>query len=178
MAILPIITLPDKRLREKSEAVGTVTPELLNLAADMLETMYAAPGIGLAAVQVGVMKRLIVFDVASKEGEHQPMGLFNPEIVWASEEKSIYKEGCLSIPGYEDEIERPARVRVSFMDVHGKQQEIEADGLLATCLQHEIDHINGKLFIDYLSKLKRDMVTKKFRKLAKLGPKPDKSHVL
>jgi peptide deformylase len=178
MPILPIITLPDKRLRAASAPVDKVTPELLSLAQDMLETMYDAPGIGLAAVQVGVMKRLIVLDVAKKEGESKPMIFFNPEIISASEEKSTYKEGCLSIPGIEEEVERPARVRISYMDHEGKTQELEAGGLLATCLQHEIDHTNGKLFIDYLSKLKRDMVMKKFRKLAKNATPPDKSHVL
>jgi peptide deformylase len=178
MAILPIITLPDKRLREKSAPIDKVTPGLLALASDMLETMYAAPGIGLAAVQVGMLKRLVVLDVAKKDGESKPMIFFNPEVTWAAEEKSVYQEGCLSIPGYEEEVERPARVRISYMDDKGKTQKIEASGLLATCLQHEIDHINGKLFIDYLSKLKRDMVTKKFRKAGKFAPAADKNHVL
>lgn len=168
MTILPLVTLPDKRLRQQSERVEKVTPQLLKLAEDMLETMYDAPGIGLAAVQIGVMKRLIVFDIGQKEGgEKDPQVFFNPEVTWASEERSVYNEGCLSIPGYEEEIERPASVRVSFMDRNGKAQEMEANGLLATVLQHEIDHINGKLFIDYLSKLKRDLVTKKFRKKAR-----------
>ncbi len=170
MAIIPIISLPDKRLREKSAPVEKVTPELLALAQDMLETMYAAPGIGLAAVQIGVMKRLVVLDVGRKQGgEKDPMIFFNPQVIDASEEKSVYTEGCLSIPGYEEDVERPTRVRVSYMDQLGKMQELEADGILATCLQHEIDHINGKLFIDHLSSLKRALITKKFAKKARRG---------
>jgi peptide deformylase len=167
MTILPIITLPDKRLRQVSAVINKITPDLLALAQDMLETMYAAPGIGLAAVQIGILKRLVVVDVEHKQGEKKPLIFFNPQIIWAGEEKSIYKEGCLSIPGFEEEVERPAQIRISYMDDKGKKQEMQADGLLATCLQHEIDHINGKLFIDYLSNLKRALITKKFVKKAR-----------
>jgi peptide deformylase len=173
MAILPIITLPDKRLRKASAPVDKITSDLLTLAEHMLETMYAAPGIGLAAVQIGVLKRLIVLDIGHKQGEKKPLIFFNPEIIWAGEEKSIYNEGCLSIPGFEEEVERPARIRISYMSDEGKKQEIEADGLLATCLQHEIDHTNGKLFIDHLSALKRALITKKFVKKARQKAIPD-----
>lgn len=173
MTILPIIQLPDKRLRQQSETVAKVTPELLKLADDMLETMYAAPGIGLAAVQIGQMIRLVVLDVGKKVGdERDPMVFFNPEITWASDEKSVYQEGCLSIPGYEEEVERPARIKISYMDKSGKKQDMDADGILATCLQHEIDHINGRLFIDHLSGLKRALVMKKFQKKHERSQRP------
>lgn len=165
MSILTILTLPDKRLRQVSAPVEKVTPEILALAGDMFETMYAAPGIGLAAVQIGVLQRLVVLDVGEREGaEKNPQIFVNPEITWASDEKSTYEEGCLSIPGYEEDVERPASIKVSYLDRNGKKQEIEASGLLATCLQHEIDHINGKLFIDHISGLKRALITKKFQK--------------
>lgn len=155
-------------LRLTSAPVGSVTPEIRQLADDMLETMYDAPGIGLAAVQIGVLKRVLVLDVVKDEGaDPQPMVVIDPEILWTSEETSIYHEGCLSIPDYLGDVERPAQLRVRYRDIHDKIQEIEADGLLATCLQHEIDHLNGVLFIDYLSKLKRDRVTTKFAKLAR-----------
>ncbi len=170
MTILPLVILPDHRLREHSAPVKQVTPELLTLADDMLETMYDAPGIGLAAVQIGEMVRLMVLDVGQRGGgEKDPQIFFNPEIVWKSEGLSPYTEGCLSIPDYEEEVIRPAQVRVRYMDTNGKTQEIEADGILSTCLQHEIDHLNGVLFIDYLSKMKRDRVTKKFKKKARLS---------
>ena len=133
----------------------------------MVETMHDAPGIGLAASQIGVMKRLVVIDLAKKDEPPQPQYFVNPEIVWSSEEKSIYEEGCLSIPEYYEEVERPASVRVRFLDRDGAPQEILAEGLLSTALQHEIDHLNGVLFIDHISKLKRDRVTKKFIKQAK-----------
>ena len=139
------------------------------LAEDMFETMYEAPGIGLAAIQIGVPQRLITMDLAKKEGPRQPRPrvFINPEILWSSEEKSTYEEGCLSIPEYYEEVERPAKVRVRFTDLDGKVHEEEAEGLFATCIQHEIDHLNGVLFVDYLSKLKRDRVLKKFTKAAK-----------
>jgi peptide deformylase len=167
MSIRPIVVLPDPVLRRPSETVGAVTPEIRALADDMLETMYDAPGIGLAAVQIGVLKRLVTVDLARKDEERRPLVLVDPQIVWCSPEISAYEEGCLSIPDYYEEVERPARVRVRFRDRDGAECEMEADGLLATCLQHELDHLDGVLFIDHLSKLKRDRVTKKFAKLAR-----------
>jgi peptide deformylase len=167
MALREIITLPDPRLRQVSEPVKTVDAEVRRLAEDMLETMYAAPGIGLAAIQVGVPRRVITLDLAKKDEPHAPQVFINAEIVSSSEERATYEEGCLSIPDYYDEVERPAQVKVRYTDLDGKTQEIEANGLLATCLQHEIDHIHGVLFIDHLSKLKRDRITKKFAKAAK-----------
>jgi peptide deformylase len=167
MAIRPILILPDTRLRAVSAPVASVDKATRALMEDMLETMYDAPGIGLAAIQVGVASRVIVVDTSKKDEEKKPLGLINPEIVWTGEETSVYEEGCLSIPDYYEEVERPAQVRVRYLDGQGKAQEIEADGILATCLQHEIDHLNGVLFIDHISKLKRDRVVKKFQKLAK-----------
>jgi peptide deformylase len=171
MALREIIILPDKQLRLVSKPVEKVTPEIRQLADDMFETMYAAPGIGLAAIQVAQPLRLITMDLA-KKGENgettpKPRVFVNPEIIARSEELSVYEEGCLSIPEYYEEVERPARVRVRFMDLDGKLHEEDADGLYATCIQHEIDHLNGVLFVDYLSKLKRDRVLKKFTKAAK-----------
>ena len=171
MAIREIISLPDERLRLVSKPVEVITPEVRALADDMFETMYDAPGIGLAAIQVAVPLRLITMDLSKKEGETNPRVFINPEILSSSEELSPYEEGCLSIPEYYEEVERPARVRVRFMDIDGKIHEEDAEGLYATCIQHEIDHLNGVLFIDYLSKLKRDMVMKKFKKAAKLAAK-------
>jgi peptide deformylase len=175
MAIRSILTAPDPRLKLISKPVDGVDDELRRLMDDMLETMYEAPGIGLAAVQVGVPRRMVVLDVAKREEEEaepNPLFLVNPEILTASDERIIREEGCLSIPEYYAEVERPASVRVRFLDREGKRQEIEANGILATCLQHEIDHLDGKLFIDYLSKLKRDMVIKRFSKQARQEPKP------
>ena len=169
MTIRPLVILPDARLRLASEPVGPVTDEIRTLAADMLETMYDAPGVGLAAIQIGVPKRIVTIDTSKDENDRQPQVFLNPEIVWASEEKRIYDEGCLSIPEFYGEVERPDRVRVRFRNLDGTEQEIEADGLLATCIQHEIDHLDGVLFIDHLSKLKRDRVVKKFAKAAKRG---------
>ena len=167
MALREIIVLPDKRLRLVSESVKTVDAELRALIDDMFETMYEAPGVGLAAIQIGVPKRIVTADTAKKDEPKQPQVFINPEIVWSSEEKNTYEEGCLSIPEYYEEVERPAQVKVRFTDLDGKAHEVEANGLLATVLQHEIDHINGVLFIDYISKLKRDRVIKKFTKAAK-----------
>lgn len=167
MTIKPLIILPDPLLRQVSTSIERVDAELQKLADDMLETMYEAPGIGLAAIQVGVPRRLLVIDV-SKEGEdRQPLVFINPEIIKSSDERSVYEEGCLSIPDYYAEVERPAMVTVKSIDRDGKEQMTEADGLLATCLQHEIDHLNGVLFIDHISRLKREMVIKKFTKAAK-----------
>jgi peptide deformylase len=167
MAPRPILTLPDPRLRLVSKPVGKVDAELRKLVDDMFETMYAAPGIGLAAVQVGVPKRVVTMDLAKKDEPKNPKVYINPELVWASEERSTYEEGCLSIPEYYEEVERPSQVKVRYIDLEGNEQEIEANGLLATCLQHEIDHLNGVLFIDHISKLKRSRVIKKFAKAAK-----------
>jgi len=167
MTIRPLVILPDTKLRLVSEPVNKITDEIRALAEDMLETMYDAPGVGLAAIQIGVPKRIVTIDVSKSETEHQPMVLINPEIVWASEEKRTYEEGCLSIPEYYEEVERPDRVRFRYMNLDGETIEQEAGELLATCVQHEIDHLNGVLFIDYLSKLKRDRVMTKFKKAAK-----------
>jgi peptide deformylase len=171
MAIRDIIIVPDTQLRLVSKPIETITPEIRALADDMLETMYDAPGIGLAAIQVARPVRLITMDLSKEETSPEPRVFINPEILSSSEELSVYEEGCLSIPEYYEEVERPARVRVRFMDIDGKIHEEDAEGLYATCIQHEIDHLNGVLFIDYLSKLKREMVVKKFKKAAKLAAK-------
>ena len=171
MALRDIIILPDAQLRLVSKPIEKITPQIRALADDMFETMYEAPGIGLAAIQVAQPLRMITMDLSKKEGETNPRVFINPEILSASEELSIYEEGCLSIPEYYEEVERPAQVRVRFMDLDGKIHEEDADGLYATCIQHEIDHLNGVLFVDYLSKLKRDRVLKKFTKAAKLAAK-------
>ena len=167
MAIREIIKLPDKRLRLISEPVKQIDAGIRKLVDDMFETMYKAPGIGLAAIQLGVAKRVITLDLSKKEDDHEPQVFINPEILWQSEALAKFEEGCLSIPDYYEEDERPAEVKVKYLDLAGKKREIDAKGLLATCLQHEIDHINGVLFIDHLSKLKRDRVIKKFTKAAK-----------
>jgi peptide deformylase len=167
MALREIIILPDKRLRLVSEPVKTVDAGVRALVDDMFETMYEAPGVGLAAIQIGVPKRIVTADTAKKDEEKRPQVFLNPEVVWSSEDKATYEEGCLSIPEYYEEVERPTQVKVRYMDIDGKTQEIEANGLLATVLQHEIDHLNGVLFIDHISKLKRDRVIKKFAKAAK-----------
>ena len=159
-----IIIEPDPILRIKSENLDKVDNTLRKLMDDMLETMYAAPGIGLAAVQIGILKRLIVIDVSKKEEKKNPLFLVNPKIKYKSEKTSIYEEGCLSLPGHFAEIERPAECHVDYLDYNGKEKSIKADGLLATCVQHEIDHLDGVLFIDYLSKLKKDMIIKKLIK--------------
>lgn len=172
MAIRDILIIPEKKLRLKSEPIKAFDKPLRTLVDDMFETMYEAPGIGLAAIQIGEPVRVVTIDVAKKDDPKAPQVFINPEIVWSSEEHSVYEEGCLSIPEYYEEVERPAKVRVKYLDVDGKPQELEADGLLATCLQHEIDHLNGVLFIDHISKLKRDMVVKKFTKAAKKGVSP------
>ena len=167
MALREILILPDKRLRLVSEPVKKITADVRRLVADMFETMYDAPGVGLAAIQVGTPQRIVTIDVAKKEEPKNPQVFINPELLSVSEEKSIHEEGCLSIPEYYDDVERPEQIRVRYLDLDGKSQEVEANGLLARCLQHEIDHLNGVLFVDYLSKLKRDRVLKKFVKAAK-----------
>jgi peptide deformylase len=170
MSVKPIITLPDEKiLRQLSQPLKSVDADARLLFDDMLETMYDAPGIGLAAIQIGVPRRAVVIDL-SKEGEDKkPLMLANPEIIWSSEAIGDYEEGCLSIPDFYEMVERPKEVKVRYLDRLGEPQEIHANGLLATCLQHEIDHLNGVLFIDYISKLKRDRVVKKFQKAQKLG---------
>jgi peptide deformylase len=167
MALRDILILPDKRLRQVSEPVKKIDAGIRKLVEDMFETMYEAPGIGLAAIQVGAPKRVITMDLAKKDEPKNPQVFINPEILWTSQDKAIYEEGCLSIPEYYSDVERPAQVKVKYLDLEGKAHELEASGLLATCLQHEIDHLNGVLFIDHLSKLKRDRVLKKFSKAAK-----------
>jgi peptide deformylase len=167
MALREILILPDKRLRLVSEPVTKITAAVRTLVDDMFETMYDAPGVGLAAIQIGAPQRVVTIDVAKKDDPKEPQVFINPEIVSVSEEKSVREEGCLSIPEFYDDVERPAQIRVRYLDIDGKSHEIDAEGLLATCLQHEIDHLNGVLFIDYLSKLKRDRVLKKFTKAAK-----------
>lgn len=169
MAVRDILIIPDKRLREVSKPVTKVDAATRKLVQEMFETMYAAPGIGLAAIQIGEPKRVVTMDLAKKDDEKEPRVFINPELTWSSEEKRTHEEGCLSIPEYYEEVERPAEIKVTYLDLDGKKHEIEAKGLLATCLQHEIDHLNGVLFIDHISKLKRDRVIKKFTKAAKLG---------
>jgi peptide deformylase len=167
MPLHPIVILPDSKLRLRSAPVGAVTDEVRALAADMLETMYAAPGIGLAAIQIGVPKRLVVIDLGKTEEERNPVVLVDPEIVAFSEEMRVHEEGCLSIPEYYEEVERPDRVTLRYRNLDNEIVETEADGLFSTCVQHEIDHLNGVLFIDHLSRLKRTRVLKKFEKAAK-----------
>jgi peptide deformylase len=167
MSLRPILTLPDPRLKLVSAPIAKITDETRALAADMFETMYEAPGIGLAAIQIGEPVRLMVLDVARKDEERRPMILVNPEIVWSSPEHSVYEEGCLSIPEFFEEVERPAMVTVRFLDANGAECEMTAEGVLATCLQHELDHLDGVLFIDHISKLKRDRILRKFKKDAK-----------
>ena len=187
MALRQILFIPDTRLRQTVAPVQSVNKEIETLVADMFETMYEAPGIGLAAPQIGVMSRVIVVDCAKKSRDDQedeasekdeedenapepdpdPISMINPEVLWFSEQLSVHEEGCLSIPDYYEDVERPASCKVRYLDLMGKTVERELDGLLSTCVQHEIDHLNGKLFIDYLSRLKRERITKKFQKAAK-----------
>ena len=170
MSIKSIITLPDEKiLRQKSAALKGVDEGARKLFDDMLETMYDAPGIGLAAIQLGVPLRQIVIDLAREGEDPRPLFLANPEIVWSSATMSDYEEGCLSIPEFFDMVERPSEVKVRYLNRDGAAMEIHANGVMATCLQHEIDHLNGILFIDHISKLKRDRVIKKFLKAEKLG---------
>ena len=159
-----ILTEPDPILRKKCEPLEKVDADTKKLLDDMLETMYEAPGIGLAAVQVGILKRLVVIDISKAEEEKKPIFLINPKIIHQSKKTSVYEEGCLSLPGQFAEIERPAECTLKYIDYNGKEKELKAEGLLATCVQHEVDHLNGILFIDYLSKLKKDMIIKKLVK--------------
>lgn len=167
MALRDIIILPDKRLRLASEPVKAIDKEVRALVEDMFETMYDAPGIGLAAIQIGVPRRVVTMDLSKKDEEKEPRVFINPEVLWSSDDLHVHEEGCLSIPEFYEEVERPAKVRVKYLDLDGKEHELEAEGLLAICLQHEIDHTNGVLFIDHISKLKRDRIAKKFSKAAK-----------
>ncbi len=167
MTIKPLIILPDPILRQVSKPIERVDADLQRLADDMLDTMYDAPGIGLAAIQIGEPRRLLVIDVSREDEDRKSQVFINPQILQSSDERSVYEEGCLSIPDYYAEVERPATVTVKYLDRDGKEQTVDADGLLATCLQHEIDHLNGVLFIDHISRLKREMVIKKFTKAAK-----------
>ena len=167
MAILPILTAPDPRLKTVSEPVAEVDDEIRKLMDDMLETMYDAPGIGLAAIQVGVPKRVIVMDLAREDEEPRPLFFANPEITWLGGDTAPYEEGCLSVPDFYEEVERPAEAHFQFLDYHGKPQVLKADGLVATCLQHEMDHLDGILFIDHLSRLKRSVILRKLTKAKK-----------
>ena len=172
MATRHILIHPDPRLKKVCDPVAGITAELRQLADDMLETMYDAPGIGLAAPQVGVTKRLIVMDCI-KDGPPEPMALFNPEIIWSSEDQTVYEEGCLSIPDIYNDITRPAEVKVRWTGMDGKVEERQFAGIWATCVQHEIDHLDGKLFIDYLGPLKRQMITRKMEKLKRERARED-----
>lgn len=166
MTIRPILLHPDPRLKKPCAPVTEITDEIRTLAADMLQTMYDAPGIGLAAPQVGVLLRIFVMDCVKEEGATpRPMVLINPEITWQSDERNTYEEGCLSIPEHYAEVTRPARVRMRWLGLDGATHEQEFDGLWATCAQHELDHVNGKLFIDYLGPIKRQLITRKMEKL-------------
>jgi peptide deformylase len=167
MAIRDILVVPNPVLKQVSRPVEKVDDELRALMDDMLETMYAAPGIGLAAVQIGVPKRVIVMDLAREGEEKQPRYFVNPEVLWASEETKGYEEGCLSVPEYFDEVQRPAQVKIRYLSYQGEQVEEDADGLFAVCIQHEMDHLDGILFIDHLSRLKREQAVKKVKKQAK-----------
>jgi peptide deformylase len=167
MTVRPIVKLPDPVLKKVSDPVERVDDELRGLVDDMLETMYDAPGIGLAAIQIGIPRRLLVIDLAKEDQPKDPHAFINPEIVWSSDDTSVYEEGCLSIPDVFYDVERPAEVKVRYLDRDGKQQEMDCSGLMATCIQHEIDHLNGVLFIDHLSRLKRSMVVRKFTKMAR-----------
>lgn len=184
MTIREIVKLPDPILRRASAEIETVDDDVRRLLDDMLETMYDAPGIGLAAIQIGVPKRIVTIDTSTRgrddddeeaaedtDAEPGPLFLINPVILSASDDRSVYEEGCLSIPDYYAEVERPAEVHVEYVGYDGRKHELKADGLLATCIQHEVDHLDGRLFIDYLSKLKRDLVVRKFAKAARTADK-------
>jgi peptide deformylase len=167
MALLPILTAPDPRLKQKAARVENVDASIRRLMDDMLETTYDAPGIGLAAPQIGVLKRVIVVDIGKSEEDRQPLRMANPEIIWASDDDSSYEEGCLSVPEHYADVVRPAAIRVRYIDAENEIRELAADGLLATVLQHEMDHLDGILFIDHLSSLKRNMILRKLLKTKK-----------
>ena len=167
MAMLPIITAPDPRLKRISEPVAKVDAEVRRLMDDMLETMYKAPGIGLAAPQVGVLKRVIVVDIAREDEKPQPLRMANPEVIWVSDDDAVYNEGCLSLPDHYADVARPAACKVRYLDHENEVRVLEADGLLATCVQHEIDHLEGILFVDHLTALKRNIILRKLLKAKK-----------
>lgn len=167
MAVLPIITAPDPRLKVRCEPVESVDAEIAKMMDDMLETMYLAPGIGLAAPQVGITKRILVIDVSPKDGPREPIRMANPEILWHSDDLATYEEGCLSLPEQYADVERPARIKVRYLDQDNTEQELDADGLLATCIQHEMDHLDGIIFVDHISSLKRRMILRRLTKLKK-----------
>ena len=171
MSILPIIVAPDPRLKVKCDRVDKLTPELVTLMDDMLDTMYEAPGIGLAAPQVGFQKRIIVADVSKQDEERDPYQMVNPEVIWSSPEQFDYEEGCLSLPDQYADVSRPRLVRIRYLDRNGSSQIVEAEDLLAVCLQHEVDHLEGILFVDHITKLKRDLILRKLRKMKKLEKK-------
>ncbi len=165
MALLNVLSYPDPRLHKVAKPVATVDARIKKIVADMAETMYEAPGVGLAATQVDIHERIVVIDVSDDQNEL--MVSINPEIVWASPEKKTWREGCLSVPEFYDEVERPAQVKVKALDIDGKEFEVDADGLLAVCLQHELDHLQGKVFVEYLSLLKRNRISQKMKKRSK-----------
>ncbi len=167
MALLPIITAPDPRLKQACDPVDQVDDEVRQLLDDMLETMYDAPGIGLAAPQVGVLKRVIVVDVSHEDEDNAPLKMVNPELTWVSDHDASYDEGCLSLPEHYAEVVRPAEIKVTYLDEQGKKQELAAEGLMATCIQHEMDHLEGILFVDHISALKRNMILRKLLKARK-----------
>ena len=167
MAIRPIIIAPDPVLKTKAKPVENIDGGIVRLMDDMLETMYRAPGIGLAAPQIGILQRVIVVDVAEKDEKPQPFAMANPEILWKSDETSVHNEGCLSLPDHYADVTRPKQVRLRYIDRNGEVRELDADNLLATCVQHEIDHLNGVLFIDHISLLKRNMILRKLQKAKK-----------
>lgn len=167
MAKREIIIAPDPRLKKVCDPVDTVDGEIATLMSDMLETMYAAPGVGLAAPQVGVTKRIIVVDAARGEQDPCPYKLANPKIVWSSDDKKVHEEGCLSLPTYYEDVTRPDRIRVRYVDENNDKQELEADGLLSVVIQHEMDHLEGLLFVDHISSLKRNMILRKLKKTKK-----------
>ena len=168
MAPRPILIAPDPRLKAISQAISAVDADVRRLADDMLESMYAADGIGLAAIQIGVPRRVLVMDLARKDGKNEPQVFINPKLLWTSEETTVCEEGCLSVPEIWEEVERPAQIRAEFLDREGRLQTLEAEGLLATCLQHEVDHLEGILFVDHLSRLKRAMALKRLAKAQRL----------
>ena len=165
MALLPVLCYPDPRLHKRAKPVDKVDDRIKGIIKDMAETMYDAPGVGLAATQVDIHEQIIVIDVSDEQNDL--MVFINPELVWASEEKKSWREGCLSVPDFYDEVDRPANIRIKAIDLHGKPFELEADGLLAVCLQHEMDHLRGKVFVEYLSLLKRNRISLKMKKRAK-----------
>ena len=167
MALLPIIVAPDPRLKVVSKPVETVDDGVRTLMDDMLETMYDEPGIGLSAIQVGVPQRIVVVDVAGQDEERAPLRMVNPEIVWYSDDQAVFEEGCLSLPDHYAEVTRPASIRLRFLDENGTEQKLEADEILSRCIQHEIDHLDGILFVDHLTAVKRSIILRKLTKLKK-----------